>query len=1365
MTAGRGVFESRGVAIGVGCVAVAFACLGLLVLSVGRAVALTDSELLVKEFGSQGEAAGQMKSVGIGSADPVTGHIFVGDALANRVSEFTPWGEFVKAFGWDVAPGPVNEQQEVRVLAAGGQFRLSFEGEETSDLPFDASATEVADALDSLPAIGGTGGTVGISERTGVPASGTPFVYVVAFRGSLAGIDVPQLVAGDGTEPLGGGMPETSAKIRTRADGSAGGTGLESCTQESGCRAGSRGTGAGQFAILQGAALRYPTAPAVGSDGSIYIREAYGESPFRNFRVQKFDSAGRFVLMFGGEVDKTRVALREEEEANSEPVTVTEEEENVCTAASGDDCGAGVPGTGRGQFAEGNVFSAPRTSLVLGPGGGPLFAGDNGRVQRFNLSGEYESEVPVAGQIASLGIDPPSGDFYTTHPAAGSVFPQPDVHRLNGNSGAELAALATRTPALSLTVGPDGQVYVLAKGETFGIETENIPDRILQFGPDGKESGAAFGSPDPKSATELIGVGSNSIGDVFVSEQCCSIPNPNHVAIYGPPPVQFEAPPSVPPKIVEQFSTEVGSETAEVRANINPEFWADTRFYVEYGTAPCFEGGCKVAPAPPGELLTEAVTSSAVTSAPVVLKGLMPATTYHYRVVAESGGGGPVAGLHERTGLEAEATFTTRRGSPDRPDLRAYELVSPSQKNSAEVGVDTPAGGGAIRLPSPSGEAITYSSFTAFGHPEGAFGVSQYVSRRTDSGWSTRNLNLFGFSNRFRGAPYLGFSRDLGFAAGTSFEPPLTGDAIPGFETLYWRNTSSGALVAMNTVEPTVIGSGPYCVTFAGANQSGDRVFFAANGSFPGDPAGKGVSLYEWGAGQGTRLVSVFSGETPAAPQTETGFGPGYSECDLRTDMLHNAVSDDGEIAYWTYRPSSGPSSLMARIGGATSVRIDATQGGAGPAGGGVFQGASDDGTVSFFSSANALTPDAAPGINLYRYDFNARAGSRLTDLTPGTAAADVIGALGAGADGNSIYFAAGGALANGASPQSECAASAGGGCNLYRWAKGQGLTFIASLTGSDKSDWAAGSGRTNPNELTAAVSPDGGHLAFLSILPLTGFDNNLQGTSSACIEIEEDEGKEKKRLNPNSCASEVYLYDAATEGLSCASCSSTGQRPTGQSSLPTWTNPFEGPGYLSADGRRLFFTTVDNLDPADRNEQPDVYEFERPGSGSCTASSPTYNPVQRGCQWLVSEGQSTAPTALLGASASGRDVFFATRSRLVGADKDERYDVYDYREGGGFPETPEAPDCKGEECRPESPTASPGAAKPATPGFVGPGNIKPRRCRKGTHRVVKKGVVHCKKRHRRHHRAHHHKRSHHHKKAKKHGGKQAKRPHRGGNL
>ena len=271
-------------------------------------------------------------------------------------------------------------------------------------------------------------------------------------------------------------------------------------------------------------------------------------------------------------------------------------------------------------------------------------------------------------------------------------------------------------------------------------------------------------------------------------------------------------------------------------------------------------------------------------------------------------------------------------------------------------------------------------------------------------------------------------------------------------------------------------------------------------------------------------------------------------------------------------------------------------------------------------------------------------------------------------------------------------------------------------LSVEDQNDWAP-----QPKNLSARVTPDGRHLAFLSLesQALAGYENTVAEGQHCQQDLNE------RGLFGGPLCTQAFLYDAEADTLSCASCNPTGERPLGPAALPPWSNVYEGPRYLSDDGQRLFFESFDALASADENGLRDVYEFERPGTGSCTTNSGTFDPVSGGCHFLVSSGKSGAQSYLLDASSNGRDAFFSTRSKLVGWDPNENYDVYDYREGGGFPEPAEPQVCLGEACKAPSP-AVPTTASPASPYFFGPGNAtakkpKPRHKKNNKHRKAKK--------------------------------------------
>jgi hypothetical protein len=129
---------------------------------------------------------------------PNAGHLVVADRGNERVTEFKPNGEFARAFGWDVIaagkPGnePNNEVQEVTVTATSGTFTLSFSGQTTAPIAFDAAPAQVETALEDLAAItdvavnGGPGDAFGTNP------------YEVTFEGNLADTNVLPLSVNPG---------------------------------------------------------------------------------------------------------------------------------------------------------------------------------------------------------------------------------------------------------------------------------------------------------------------------------------------------------------------------------------------------------------------------------------------------------------------------------------------------------------------------------------------------------------------------------------------------------------------------------------------------------------------------------------------------------------------------------------------------------------------------------------------------------------------------------------------------------------------------------------------------------------------------------------------------------------------------------------------------------------------------------------------------------------------------------------------------------------------------------------------------------------------------------------------------------------
>jgi hypothetical protein len=588
------------------------------------------------------------------------------------------------------------------------------------------------------------------------------------------------------------------------------------------------------------------------------------------------------------------------------------------------------------------------------------------------------------------------------------------------------------------------------------------------------------------------------------------------------------------------------------------------------------------------------------------------------------------------------------------PDCRAYEQVSPVDKNGGVVG--QPGLPGYIWRSSVDGRRMAFSSGQAFADSQtSGAAANSYVASRSAGGWSTHALlpsqaTLTGLSF----VPVTAFSPDLssyvltiGGLVNGEDEPQLVAGEPRGIRNLFVRSTDSGASRLVDVTPPDVVPPSTGATFFA-ASPDLTHVFFIEDAKLvPGAPEGETL-LYEWSGGA-VRVVENSAHE------------PLFSGNVLE-------ISEDGSRAIVT---GTNCGLCLREAGGERTVQIDASQG-PGPGGGGELEAASGDESRVFFwaPASSGLTSDTPTGgnpeanTNLYEYDA---ASGRLTDLTPDSEA-EVRGGPGVAGDGSYVYFVAEGALAG---------AAVVGQPNLYVWHEGT-TSFIATLnpeafeTG-DTTDWTRVP--QNFNNRTARVTPDGTELAFTSFNRLTSYDNRDAFTGQ-----------------PDR---EVYLYDAVTRRLVCASCNPSGARPVGSALLddPSFSEALgrslsdEPPRLLSSDGARLFFESEDALVPHDTNGEKDVYEYANGGVH------------------LISSGTSGDESRFEEASPSGDDVFFASTQRLVGQDIDSQYDLYDARVGGGFSALAVPVACGGETCR-GAPSSAPATQAPGSATFYGAGNL-----------------------------------------------------------
>jgi hypothetical protein len=115
-----------------------------------------------------------------------------------------------------------DEVQALTVSATEGTFRLSFEGQSTSPIAFDAPAGEVRNGLRSLSTIGGVGGSVKVRGGPGDETGSTP--YTIAFGGALAHTNV-EAIATEATS-LEGGSAEVTTINQGKSPGFAEATGV-----------------------------------------------------------------------------------------------------------------------------------------------------------------------------------------------------------------------------------------------------------------------------------------------------------------------------------------------------------------------------------------------------------------------------------------------------------------------------------------------------------------------------------------------------------------------------------------------------------------------------------------------------------------------------------------------------------------------------------------------------------------------------------------------------------------------------------------------------------------------------------------------------------------------------------------------------------------------------------------------------------------------------------------------------------------------------------------------------------------------------------------------------------------------------------
>ncbi len=1134
---------------------------------------------------------------------------------------------------------------------------------------------------------------------------------------------------------------------------------LQTCTTE--CQEGGE-DGVGAVFSPQGLAVDNDLSSS--SYGDVYVDD------FDNYRVEKFSSSGEFLLMFGGEVNTAK---------DSTP-GATDAERDVCVA--GEACGKGVAGSSDGSFE--GAYEA--SNVAVGPSG-RVYVGDKARVQVFEPSGVWRENISLAGlssegKVKALAVDAAGDVFVSDEGVTGVRELEPDgtekgfqfdagsasvgtiaidesghlfvtessegVHILEfeAASGKELESFGwgTLTNAEAMVfVNALGGLYVYGDNAGIWLFTPPPAGPLVESGswsatpglrgaatfealvdPEGEETSYHFeyvtaaqyqnnGFAGASSTSGMTIGSSTDFTDHTVNAPLTglvpgmtydyrAVAANGHGTATGADQVFTETPPA---QVNGPWVANVADTSATFAAEIDP-LGASTSYRIEYGTSTSYGS----------TLAGSAGEGSSYVPVSFHIQNLAPDSSYHYRVVT----------VNEVGTVEgSDHTFTTQVAGGNELALldgRAWELVSPTDKRGALIEPFTRYN---LIQAASNGSGIFYPVSEPVGEGgKGRVVTAPTLSVRGPNGWSSEDLTLpydlpeDGVAVRVDAETYKNeyplLSSDLSLAA---VEPLDVGGVTLSDQaterTLYLRDSINGSFLPLVTpaevppgtkfggeyVSGVGLGQLTYMKFLMGTPDLSHVIFESPLALTPGAPSSATQNLYEWSAGR-LQLVDILpDGKTGAFPLALLG---------INSDMVAHAISNDGHRILWSEGIFGLP---KTRVYVRDTVEERTLQVGGTHVGFSMMD--SDGSRVFFLENGDLYELDVDTGVQV---DLTA-------DHIEGEGNAGVqSGVLGASEDGSYVYFVATGVLASGA---------VNGEDNLYvshydgrDWV----TTHIATLSNEDENSWfARGIGSGDEADylgwVSSRVSPDGRYVAFMSNRSLTGYDN-----------IDAVSGQPDE---------EVYLYDAETARLACASCDPTGARPVGlfnpgegtglplvlhasgahwwsrhwlAGSIPGWRGYEEGggavyqPRYLSDSGR-LFFESPDALVPQDTNGVEDVYEYEPAGVGGCSTSVVTFSERSDGCVDLISSGTSSGESVFYDASENGDDAFFITASKLVSQDTDESYDVYDAHVCSlavpcvSSPVSP--PECTtGDSCK-AAPSPQPeifGAAPSAT--FSGTGNV-----------------------------------------------------------
>jgi NHL repeat len=385
-----------------------------------------------------------------------------------------------------------------------------------------------------------------------------------------------------------------------------------------------------------------PGAVAVNqSTGDVYVVDLKGQ------RVLEYTPTGELLLMFGKAVNQTQI---------EEPGT-SEEEQDICTTASGDICTTGQSGDGPGQFSD-------PSGIAIDQATNDVYIGDTGndRIQKFSSTGHYLTQIdsnannnptfylPVFG--SNVAVDA-RGDLYVLDlEEQGEVSGVGHVLQFDNTgkyTGVNYGPLTFTTEKLEgpegIAVDEEGNLYISRRSNTViefssaGQAIATLPETtgglagvdprtgdVFIAEPEGRHEMVEFSAAGQKIESfghlglpPMRGIAYDiSEGTLYVSDA-----ESNSVLVFG----LFAKPPPEEPKIQHESLSSLTQSSATLTAEVDPG-GLDTTYHFQYATNEALQDAVETTPVDIGHGFGLQPASAAIT--------VQPNTIYYYRTAAHN---------------------------------------------------------------------------------------------------------------------------------------------------------------------------------------------------------------------------------------------------------------------------------------------------------------------------------------------------------------------------------------------------------------------------------------------------------------------------------------------------------------------------------------------------------------------------------------------------------------------------------------------------------------------------------------------------------------------------------------------------------